>query len=333
VSIFDGAASLILARPASIYIPLGGAASWRQEQVFDFQVFVDPADSTRVLCYCSGMASPTGSNNIVIGRFHAPALGLMHSWTDDGPLISPTAATWDATFCRMGSLFYDSGTFYCFYTGSNDSNATESIGLATSTDGVTFTKYAGNPILTPTGQGRNDGDHVSEPAVLKEGSSWTMVYGYRNGGTTLPGYRYATSTDGHTWTKGGSGDILTNTPLFSEFHQLVKFGTNDYALVYEAGNATVPYRIFVARATSVTGPYTNWASNPLLAEQGGSAWDKFHVATPFMTQINGRDLLFYCGASDVSEPYASNTWPGSFATLYSRLPRRLMRRRMQALVH
>lgn len=313
MSLFDEAA-LRVVRPASIYLPLGGAGTWYEEQVFDFQAFVDPSDATRVLCYVSGMASPVAGTNIVIGRFHA-ALSNLHSWTSDGPVLSPTAAAWDSSFVRMGSLFYDGSTYYLFYTGSNDSGGSASIGLATSSNGTTFTKYAGNPILTPGGQGRSDGNYVSEPAVIKEGSSWTMIYSYRNGGTIMPGFRFATSSDGTTWAKGAGGDILTIAPLYAEFHQILKFSASDYALVYEAGNATVPYRIYVARATTAGGTYTNWASNPLLSEAGGAAWDRYHVSTPFAVQLNGQWYLFYSGAGDITEPYASNTWPGSLALL------------------
>lgn len=311
MSLFDSNA-LRVARPGTACFPLIGA-SWYEEQVFDFQVLVDPSDATRLLCYASGMTTPANSTNIKIGRFHAPLSGDLTSWTDDGIVLSPTASTWDATFVRMGSLFYESGTFYMFYSGRSGSGT--SIGLATSTNGTTFTKFAGNPILTPTGQGRNDGGHVEEPAVIKEGASWTMIYAYVSG-VTLPGYRYATSSDGTTWTKGGAGDILNNEPLFSEFHQILNFGANDYALIYEAGNFSTAYNLFVARSTAVTGPYTNWINNPLLRQASAPVFDRYHIATPFIIQINGQWKLFYCGASDADQPFNTNTWPGSIANIY-----------------
>jgi hypothetical protein len=251
VSLFDSAQ---FAGHGPIYFPLGGAGTWYEGQVYDFQPLTDPADSTRLLCYVSGMKAPTPSGEQSIGRFHVSASNPFQTWTSDGQVLTKGAGgAWDAGGVRMGSLFYDAGTYYLFYSGWDAGFTYEKIGLATSTDGTTFTKYASNPILTPTGQGRTDGDFVSEPAVLKEGSAWTMIYGYRNGATILPGYRYATSGDGLSWTKGGAGDVLTTDPLYGEFHQLVKFGASDYALIYEAGSLTVPYRIKVARATRLRG--------------------------------------------------------------------------------
>lgn len=315
MSLFDEA-YLRVARPRTAYFPLGAAGSWSEEQLYDFQVFVDPADATRVLCYASGMYAPANSTNLIIGRFHAPLSSNLHTWTDDGVVLG-AGSGWDGIFVRLGSIFYDSGTYRMYYSGRNAGGVTQ-VGLATSTDGLTFTRYAGNPILTPAGQGRNDGTHVEEAAVIKEGSSWTMIYMRFdvNASPSITSLRYATSSDGLAWTKGGAGDLVNDDPLNVEFHQLIKFGASDYALVYESGNFTNSFRISVARATSVTGPYTSWAHNPLFTKSGvAGTFDRYHVATPFVAQLNGQWRLFYQGASDVDQPFNTNTWPGSIADI------------------
>jgi len=295
----------------TITLPVG---TWYSSQIYDFNVLVDPTDSTKLMMFCSGMAAPVAVGTQSIGLFRAN-VSDPYTWTEVGQVITPTES-WENGLCRLGSVIYDSGTFYLFYSGDATG---EKIGVATSTDnGATFTKYASNPILTPTGQGRNDGDYVSEPAVIKEGSAWTMIYSYRNGATILPGFRYATSSDGFAWTKGGSGDVLTTAPLYGEFHQILK-KDGLYYLVYEAGSTTVPYRIFMATSSVVTGPFVTTQASPILLESGVvGSFDRYHVATPCLAEISGRWLLFYSGAGDHDQPYGTNHWPGGMAEFAAR---------------
>jgi hypothetical protein len=285
------------------------ASSWYESQIYDFCVFVDPTDSTKLVMYCSGMASPVNSGVQSIGRFTA-TVADPYTWTNQGQVLTASVSGWDSDKVRLGSVVYDSGTWYMYYCNASGD---QSIGLATSSNGTTFTKSASNPILTPTGQGRNDGTSVSEATVIKEGSSWTMIYGYRNGVTILPGYRYATSSDGVTWTKGGSGDILTTSPLYAEFHQLIKID-GLYYLIYETGSDTVPYHINGAVGPTAIGPFTQLALNPLLEKSDTpGSFDRYHVATASIFQVGGRWLMFYQGAQDHDQPYYTNSWPGGIA--------------------
>jgi hypothetical protein len=88
----------------------------------------------------------------------------------------------------------------------------EAISLAYSNDGLNWTKYPGNPILTGEGV---DGRLVyincqlSGPRVLKSESEWLMIYNnhYAYVNDTwidLPQLEYATSVDGITWAKQGN---------------------------------------------------------------------------------------------------------------------------------
>ena len=88
----------------------------------------------------------------------------------------------------------------------------EAISLAYSNDGLNWTKYPGNPILTGEGV---DGRLVyincqlSGPRVLKSESEWLMIYNNHYAcvdGTwiDLPQLEYATSDDGITWAKQGN---------------------------------------------------------------------------------------------------------------------------------
>jgi hypothetical protein len=295
-------------------ININGSA-WYASQIFDFCVIPDHTDATKLIMYASGMASPVETGEISIGKFTS-TVANPYVWTEVGQVLTHgSSGAFDEKDVRLGSCFEDSGTYYIYYTGINNSFAA-AIGLATSTDSDTFSKSGSNPVLTPTGQGRNDGTHVSEAAVLKEGSSWTMVYSYRNGATVLPGYRYATASTATGWTKGGAGDILTCVSgFYCEFHHLFKVGS-DYVIVYESGNTTNPFRLYMASASSPTSDFINSASNPILSESGGAGtWDRYHVATGRLNLIGNQWRLFYAGAGGHDQPYGTNTWSMGVADL------------------
>ncbi len=276
-------------------------------------VVVDPNDASRLMMFMSAVETQ-GSFASTIGLFTAP-VSDPYTWTPYGNVVTQTDV-WEGVGVRLGSVFVDSGVFYMYYTGIALANASASIGTATSSDGITWTKSASNPVLTPTGQGRKDGTHVSEPAVLKDGSSWTMLYAYR-GAFILPGFRAATSSDGITWTKYGSGDVFT-APQYAEFHQLFKTD-GAYYLVYESGNDTNRYKIYMAIGAASTGPFIPIQANPILVGSDiVGTFDRYHVATGNLTFINGQWHLFYQGAGTTDQPYVDNDWRMGVAIFASR---------------
>jgi predicted GH43/DUF377 family glycosyl hydrolase len=100
------------------------------------------------------------------------------------------------------SVIKKEATYYLYFSGRNYPNY--SIGVATSTDGINFVKYSGNPILTNNQNWENTG--VSYPAVLFENNSFKMIY--MNGNAT--GFGFATSPDGFNWTKSPDNPFITN---------------------------------------------------------------------------------------------------------------------------
>ncbi len=77
-------------------------------------------------------------------------------------------------------------------------NSGGSIYYATSTDGINWELYAGNPILTPDGNPNEQ--YITEPKVIYDEGVYKMWY------TAIPSsnvyyIRYATSSDGINWIK------------------------------------------------------------------------------------------------------------------------------------
>ena len=93
------------------------------------------------------------------------------------PLIVQGApGTWDEGYIDFPSAVQQGSTTYVFYTGGASLQLGPRIGLASSTDGVTFAKDAANPILRPTDHSW-DSAGVHSPVVIKDSSGdWIMLY-------------------------------------------------------------------------------------------------------------------------------------------------------------
>ena len=93
------------------------------------------------------------------------------------------------------------GTYYLYYTGRNLPYV--EIGLATSTDGINWTRYSGNPILTYDKEWEGTG--IYYPTVYKKSNQYVMIY--MNAAGT--GFGKATSTDATNWVKDTSNPFFT----------------------------------------------------------------------------------------------------------------------------
>jgi hypothetical protein len=98
----------------------------------------------------------------------------------------------------------DLSQFWMYYRGCNGDLSHCEIGLATSPDGVNYTKYAGNPIMS---YGEVwEGGYVSDVCVFWYDGKWRMFYRGNSGVNNKIGY--AESTDGISWTKSSSNPLL-----------------------------------------------------------------------------------------------------------------------------
>lgn len=116
------------------------------------------------------------------------------------PILTPTNS-WEFQMVPSSIIKYDN-VYYLYYTGRN--MPFYAVGVATSTDGINFNKYSGNPILTNTSIWEMNG--VLDANVIQDDSRLKMVYMNSNGS----GFGIATSTDGFNWTKSSSNPFFTN---------------------------------------------------------------------------------------------------------------------------
>lgn len=119
------------------------------------------------------------------------------------------AADWDGGFIEGPSVLKEGNTYKMWYAGYSLVNGKTNLGYATSTDGMNWSKYTGNPVMEVT-PGEWDSIYVQDPHVLKIGNEYHMWYG---GASQYDFYGqetgYAHSVDGINWVKSPANPVLT----------------------------------------------------------------------------------------------------------------------------
>ncbi len=112
---------------------------------------------------------------------------ILYAWSPDGiqwtrytvrPMLEPgPPGSWDDDELGPLCVLPHAGRYLMWYTGWNQVPEFQ-IGLASSPDGITWTKItAHSPVLSPGEPGSWDGDLVGIPNVLHEGEQFRMWYG------------------------------------------------------------------------------------------------------------------------------------------------------------
>ncbi|MGI9173808.1 MAG: glycoside hydrolase family 130 protein [Rhodothermales bacterium] len=139
---------------------------------------------------------------------------------EGNPILAPQGTTWEAKDVFNPTTWTDGETVFMLYraedsTGIGDWNGTSRIGLATSTDGITFERQP-EPVLEPTEPYELPGG-CEDPRLVKIDETFYLTYTAYDGETAR--LALASSPDLQTWTKHGllfpdlgwtkSGAILT----------------------------------------------------------------------------------------------------------------------------
>jgi len=107
-------------------------------------------------------------------------------WTDHGIIFTAgDSGTWDHLLYGgfAGTSIKKEGVYYLYYQGAYDYDEKygtvryRSIGLATSSDGITFEKYIRNPILEWSPKGFLEEGAVSNAVILDSAKNFLMFYG------------------------------------------------------------------------------------------------------------------------------------------------------------
>lgn len=195
--------------------------------------------------------------------------------------------------------------YYCGYSGSS-----WQIGVATSFDGIQWTKYTGNPILTLR-PGTWEAMAVNDPKVFHNGSQFIMFYsGHMSLSQAEIGM--ATSPDGFVWERNSQNPVLTRGPSGSWDQYSVRataafVGNGKYYLLYDGG-AFKP----VGFASSVDGNvWTKYPGNPVFST--GNTWDAIRVEYGSIVR-EGSQLKFWYSGYGFNSAVGDDAWQIGYAT-------------------
>jgi predicted GH43/DUF377 family glycosyl hydrolase len=238
------------------------------------------------------------------------------TWMKHGdPVLRPGgAAAWDSYEVSDGSVMSNGSVYQMFYLGKRNGTYARAIGLATSNDGITWTKFPGNPVMTTT---NIDAVFLSYPWVLKVGNQFKMYYTCRPTSEVNARTCLATSTDVVHWVKLSTPIFLgTGNPSDWDAGEVyspnVLYDGNVYGMWYSACNLYSSYssaKCEIGYATSSDGiAWTRAAGNPILGPSS-SGWDSDSVDNQGILQVGGDFKLYY---SADQGPLDSNGNPISY---------------------
>lgn len=117
-------------------------------------------------------------------RYEPDAIGYAISpdgitWTrvQDTPVLRPDArSAWERDRVAGAHVFQHEGFLYAAYIGFANGFEDSAIGIARSTDGVSWHRHAANPVLTRGGPGDFDSINVYKPFVVIEHGTWRVWF-------------------------------------------------------------------------------------------------------------------------------------------------------------
>jgi beta-1,4-mannooligosaccharide phosphorylase/Secretion system C-terminal sorting domain len=161
-------------------------------------------DSTGYKMYYMGL---TNTDHHAIGLATSSNGTTWTKYPGNPVLDSGPPGTWDSVKVSTASVYFDGSNYVMWYTGRSGNNG--SIGLATSSDGVHWTKYPGNPILVAGAPGSWEQGSAEGAKVLRVGNLFHMFYGGHDPALDAFHIGYAYSPDGVTWTKYAGNPVLS----------------------------------------------------------------------------------------------------------------------------
>lgn len=200
------------------------------------------------------------------------------------PILSAGAIDWEITNNSEPSIIYEDGLWKMWYTGGGSHC---SMGYATSSDGLAWTKYADNPIL---GHGRGDVDNACHSSVFKYQETY-YAYFSSDGGTVNTEIYRAVSPDGIHW----KADEVPSIPVGEQdrwnANSFVWVEDGIWHLLYDTRrDASEPWQMWAA--ISADGITWTKSNGPLIDLQinGGT------YGAPFVRKEGAIYHLWYCAS-------------------------------------
>ncbi len=123
-------------------------------------------------------------------------------------LTKGSGSSWDRSSIGNPCVIYNGSMYIMYYSGHKGTPTIQELGMATSKDGLTWTKYSGNPTLLKGGVNDFDGYLLGAMDVIYDGNTYQMWYSGADGNKADWQTGYATSDDGFSWQKHTGNPVI-----------------------------------------------------------------------------------------------------------------------------
>ncbi|HMK38062.1 MAG TPA: T9SS type A sorting domain-containing protein [Bacteroidota bacterium] len=203
------------------------------------------------------------------------------------------------------SVIQVAGGYIMYYSAKgviNGGTDTLRICAATSTNGIDWQKYAGNPVISTGPKGSWDAMAAAGAHVMHEGGSFVMLYvgndSISHGRTGL-----ALSRDGLRWVKYANNPVLSGDSAAWDVANVSPGGfvkkDSTYYVLY--GGTTIPsWGTQAGLATSKDlHTWVKQCNHPVISFGNPGQWDQSWIGGGTLLYLNGKFFYWYCGYSGV----------------------------------
>lgn len=217
------------------------------------------------------------------------------------PVMTPNATNWEGGVLGEQSILYINGVFDMWYRGYV-TGVHSAIGFANSTDGITWTKYASNPIVA--GDGAAWG--LAFPNVIQVGSAFYMyavnctagVYG------NMSRWESSTVSNGGSWSldNGGTPVLVDGTGAAWDYNianDVIYYNATDspsWHMIYEGlPNGGGPDQLGYAYSNDGLS-WTKYGSNPVYSGPANT-----YAANPSKPILVGSNYYMWVSTAPVNK--------------------------------
>jgi predicted GH43/DUF377 family glycosyl hydrolase len=191
-----------------------------------------------------------------------------------------------------GAVLVD-GQVQLWYTGRSSETGDLALGLATSSDGRSFTEHADNPVFSPDPANSDwEANGVAHPTVVFRDGFYELWYS-----TGAHHLGYALSTDGIDWQRSCMGPVFSAEEVWEQGQVKsadVLYVDGTYYMAYSGGQSG---EFQVGWAVSLDGQRWTRAAEPLLGPGADDSWDENSVLGTSMWLDGDTLWMWYSGTN------------------------------------